>query len=247
MIAWRILIVSAIFLACVAALYPHRFVAWERAHGPGADYPDRLYFQMYLARRDLALSESLPKNDPQRLQTLIDVAQNFWYQTRYKEAEQILNDVLKTHGKPGQGAEYDDLYARAKLALAGVHRDCGAVDKSLADYKAMYAYDRTRTDDKSAARIARDWNNLGVAYYLMGSSKDSIAQGADDYRNALDAFDHAIKSYRKLDGFESQQEAMCLYHESIVLRDMGYVESGRATAMRAGNIMAKAPRACRLP
>jgi tetratricopeptide (TPR) repeat protein len=239
------ILAAVVFLAfAILIIYPWRLES--RRQWQEHDLDQAIARDDYLARREVTATQKLPDSDARKLKALQHLADCYWQENKLEAAEKILADLWVSHDrhqKPGYDADFVDVM----LMTAGVHRDQGKEDTAQANYEQIYFYDMHHNDSDMTKHIARDLNNLGVAYYMVGLSNPKQVDGMVFYQKSIDYFEAALKSYRELYGDGSQYEANALYNESLPLRDIGRRERAEEARAQSRAIMASVKRPCELP
>ncbi|HEY9773876.1 MAG TPA: tetratricopeptide repeat protein [Planktothrix sp.] len=243
-LAIKIICAVLFFVFAVVAIYPWRIKSkneWSQN-----DLNAKIVREHGKIRETVAATENLPPDDDRRLAALKQLADVDWQENKLDEAEKIVAG-LWTHYEKNQKPNYDNNYADVMLMAAGIHRDQGRVDLSERNYDQIYFYDLHHEDSTTRKRIARDLNNLGVAYYLVGLSKPKNADGIEYYDKSIEYFEEALQNYRELYGANSQYEANTLYNESLSLRDSGQVAHAQEIRTQSDKLMSMVKRPCKLP
>jgi tetratricopeptide (TPR) repeat protein len=240
----RILAATVFFICVIMIIYPWRMES--RRQWQAHDLDQTISREDYLARKEVTATQKLPDSDPRKLKALKELADCYWQENKLESAEKILSDLWMQH-EHNQKQGYDADYVDVMLMTAGVHRDQGKIDISQQNYEQIYYYDMHHTDAGTPKRAARDLNNLGVAYYMVGLSNPKQVDGMVFYQKSIDYFEAALKAYRELYGNGSQYEANALYNESLPLRDIGRRDRADEVRLQSHAIMAMVKRPCELP
>lgn len=118
------------------------------------------------------------------------------------------------------GSSYNHQFVDDALALAGVYQAQGSHMESISCYKTILEYDMARLDKKDPI-IARDFNNLGVAYYLAANTKKDLGK-----RREL--FDVSVKMYTAASAIAEQSKAPFLvstvrHNGQLTFRDLSAI------------------------
>jgi len=171
-----------------------------------------------------------------------------WEKREYDRAVELLDDVVNKR-KPAEGAPYDEKYISAKLRLAGVFRDVNNWPVAETQYNEIYDYDKKffEASDPNNSKLARDLNNLGLFFYLKGTSDKDENVRKETLKKASELLNEAIKKYQAKLGPDSPSEAISLWNLYLAERDQGNVNGADAIKAKAEAIDAKMNRPCKAP
>ncbi len=94
---------------------------------------------------------------------------------------------------------YNRQFVNDALSLANVYQAQGSHMHAVSCYKSIFDYDNRRLK-QSAPELTRDFNNLGVAYYLA-------ANGKSNTRERAELFDASQKMYSAALALSNSKEA----------------------------------------
>ena len=103
------------------------------------------------------------------------------------KAAEIYSTLWNTDTK-NAGPGYSREFIEDALGLAGVYQAQGSHLHAVSAYKSIFEYDMRRLEHSDQV-LARDFNNLGVAYYLAANTKN-------DTREAEKLYDNSKKMYQ---------------------------------------------------
>jgi hypothetical protein len=118
-----------------------------------------------------------------------DVEKIFWMEcetNRFDAARELMTKLQAKHQKNAD-AQYDEVYSSAysKMANADIYQHKFA--DALKKYESQLAYDRKHLpgDDK---RIGRDYNNIGMLYFIMGHTTDNTSERERLWKSAAESY-----------------------------------------------------------
>ncbi|MBX3077073.1 hypothetical protein KF913_24395 [Candidatus Obscuribacterales bacterium] len=171
-----------------------------------------------------------------------------WEKRDYDRAVELLDDLAKKR-KPAEGAPYSEKYVDTLLRLAGVYRDVTNWKVAEMTYQEVMDYDKKffENTDPNNVKLARDLNNMGLFYYLKGTSEKEEAARNAILKQSSEFLNQAIKKYQAKLGPDSQSEGIALWNLYLTERDLGNVKEADAIKARAEAIDAKANRPVKAP
>jgi tetratricopeptide (TPR) repeat protein len=170
-------------------------------HGPHK--PDaKTNYYLVLKTKEKELKETLAKSngkdrDTQR-QLAVVLCQNLKYEPAGKYLQQIWKDMF-----PQANKKYDSDYIDNACNLAGIYLEAAAFPAAEEAYQDILAYEIKflPANDK---RIGRDYNNLGLAYFMEGSNQADPAKKKKIVQKSLSYYQAAENIFRSNKDCDSQ-------------------------------------------
>lgn len=171
-----------------------------------------------------------------------------WEKREYDRAVELLDEVVRKR-KPADDAPYNEKYITSLLHIAGVFRDVNNWKVAELEYQEVYNYDKKffEKTDPNNSKIARDLNNLGLLYYLKGTSETDEKVRNEMLKQSSLYLNDAIKKYQAKLGSDSQSEAISLWNLYLTERDQGNEELANSLKAKAEAIDAKMNRPVKAP
>jgi hypothetical protein len=151
------------------------------------------------------------QKQPSDIASLFRLAEDEWQLGNFRQSQQFYEQLLSKATLPEAAKE------KAKIELAGVYRDAGAYDKSLAVLNELLS-----TDIKGASpryEVARDENDLGVVTFLKAAS---LVKETDRQLALLEARSHLMACWKLYDSLpdSDSRKAMIKRNLSVVSREL---------------------------
>jgi hypothetical protein len=213
------------------------------------DYYANLDRELAIAKNDYEDKKNSPKTLPEKLLESEEALALFhWEKREYDKAVVFLDEIVRKR-KPADGAPYDEKYINSLLHLAGVYRDVNNWQYAEMQYQDTLKYDKKffETSDPNNSKIARDLNNLGLLYYLKGTSEQDEKKRNEILKQSSAYLQDAIKKYQAKLGPDSPSEAISLWNLYLAERDQGNVDYSNTLKAKAEAIDAKMNRPVKAP
>lgn len=169
-----------------------------------------------------------------------------WQTDRLPKAAELFYRIVQARQNIGSKKSiYDPKLVEAKLLLAGVYRDWSKYDFAEFYYKDIWNYDLKMLGDRNIS-FARDFQNLGLIYYLKAESTDDKALKATLFQRSISMLETARLIYQLYKGTERRQGNV-LSTEYLVFRDMGEPEKAKDAKAKANQILTAAHPVCVAP
>jgi hypothetical protein len=241
------LLVALLYIWVIMVTMPNRrHVIQEQ---DATDYYATLDREFAYAKSAYETEKAKPNPNPEQLLIAQErLALYHWEKRDYDPAVELLDDIVKKR-KPPEGAPYSEKYIDTLMRLAGVYRDVNNWKVAEMTYNEVFDYDKKffQASDPDNVKLARDLNNLGLFYYLKGTSeKDEAARNAI-LKQSSDFLNQAIKKYQAKLGPDSPSEAISLWNLYLTERDRGNVSEANAIKAKAEAIDAKMNRPVKAP
>lgn len=241
------LLVAVLYIWVIMVTMPYRREVIQQQDL--TDYYENLNRELDAAKRDYDARKANPKSDPDQLLDVEErLAMFYWEKREYDHAVELLDEVVRKR-KPSDDAPYNEKYIASLLRLAGVFRDVNNWKIAEIEYQDVYNYDKKffEKTDPDNSKIARDLNNLGLLYYLKGTSEKDEKVRNDTLKQASVFLNDAIKKYQAKLGPDSPSEAISLWNLYLTERDQGNVDVANGLKLKAEAIDAKMNRPVKAP
>ncbi|MDZ4832899.1 MAG: hypothetical protein SGJ27_03785 [Candidatus Melainabacteria bacterium] len=241
------LLVAVLYIWVIMVTMPYRREVIQNQDL--TDYYANLDLEFSRAKNDY---ESRKANANTKVDQLLDAEERLallhWEKREYDRAVELLDDVVNKR-KPAADAPYDDRYINSLLHLAGVYRDVNNWQVAEMQYQDVYSYDKRffEKTDPDNSKIARDLNNLGLLYYLKGTSEKDEKSRNEVLKQSSGFLNEALKKYRAKLGADSPSEAISLWNLYLAERDQGNVDLANKLKAKAESIDAKMNRPVKAP
>lgn len=241
------LLVAMLYIWVIMVTMPYRRDVIQQQNL--SDYYTNLDREFEYAKSAYEAEKAKPNPNTEHLLVAQErLALYYWEKRDYNPAVELLDAVVKKR-KPAEGAPYNDKYIDALLRLAGVYRDVSNWVAAEFHYQEVFDYDKKffEKTDPDNTKLARDYNNMGLFYYLKGTGETDEAKRNEILKQSSDFLNEAIKKYQAKLGPDSPSEAISLWNLYLTERDRGNVAEAEKIKARAEAIDAKMNRPVKAP
>lgn len=241
------LLIAVLYAWVIMATMPYRRDVIQRQDL--TDYYNTLDRELANAQNNYeALKNDAKANPEQLIDAQERLALYHWEKRNYDRAVELLDEVCRKR-KPADDAPYDEKYISSTLRMAGVFRDVNNWTAAELNYRTVLDYDKKffEKTDPDNPKIARDLNNLGLLYYLKGTSEKEEAKRNATLKEASGYLNEAIKKYQAKLGPDSASEAISLWNLYLTERDQGNVKEAEGIKAKAAAIDEKMNRPVKAP
>lgn len=197
-------------------------------HVDGPHKPDpKTNYYLSLNSKEKELEETLKKSKGADLVTrrklAVVLSQNLKYEPAGKYLQQIWKDMFEEANK-----KYDPEYVDNACNLAGIYLDAAAFPAAEEAYQDILAYE-IKFLPAGDKRIGRDYNNLGLAFFMEGNNQADPAKKKEKVQKALSYYQAAETIFRADTDCDSQL-TFNLQNQSLAFAELNQNENSGTLA-----------------
>lgn len=209
------------------------------------DYYKNLDREVFIYQQSVRAMRENPRTEPSELLDKEEkLALLYWEKKNFLDAVKLLQNIVERRKASLTVDSYDLKWVNSELHLAGLYRDIGNWNASRISYEAVLNYDLAMVarDPAYEAKLARDYNNLGLLDYMEACGKQEKDDRVALMKKSSENLNKALELWRKTKGEDSFFEGNTLWNLYLVQRDLDMKREALATRKKALSIDKKSGR-----
>jgi len=183
----------------------------------GEKYPDpkNNYYSQLLEKEDALYADYKSSGASSKNR---DLALTLWQNSKFEKAATKLGELAQA-SRTKRTSIYDHTFEEDLLNLGAIYNDMGAFSRSEQVYSELLAYDKHYLSAQDP-KIGRDFNNIGLCYFMAAESESDPVQRKNVLNGALYNYQKAVPFLSRTPESRAQL-AFNLQNQYLALSELG--------------------------